>query len=74
VESELRADLEQTDAIDRLVGALANLGHAAAPSTIAAILLRNGVEPAPERSRKTSWKEFLTQTLRSHRGGGFLYH
>jgi hypothetical protein len=42
--------------------------------TIAAILLRNGVEPAPERSRKTSWKEFLTQTLRSHRGGGFLYH
>ena len=34
----------------RIQGALANLGHAAAPSTIAAILLRNGVEPAPERT------------------------
>ncbi|MGH9632720.1 MAG: hypothetical protein ACRD7E_30815 [Bryobacteraceae bacterium] len=24
-------------------------------------LKRNGIEPAPERSRKTNWKEFLTQ-------------
>ncbi|HKF48582.1 MAG TPA: integrase core domain-containing protein [Terracidiphilus sp.] len=45
----------------RLQGALANLGHTAAPSTIADILRRNGIEPAPERSCKTSWKEFLTQ-------------
>ncbi|HKD09619.1 MAG TPA: hypothetical protein VKB79_27180 [Bryobacteraceae bacterium] len=45
----------------RIQGALANLGHTAAASTIADILRRNGIEPAPERSRKPSWKEFLTQ-------------
>jgi putative transposase len=45
----------------RIQGALANLGHRAAPSTIADILRRNGIEPAPERSCKTSWKEFLAQ-------------
>lgn len=32
-----------------------------ARSTIAEILRRNGIEPAPERSRKTTWKEFLSQ-------------
>jgi hypothetical protein len=29
--------------------------------TIAEMLARHGIEPAPERERKTSWKEFLTQ-------------
>jgi transposase InsO family protein len=37
----------------------ANLGHECARSTIADILRRHGIEPAPERSRKASWKEFL---------------
>jgi len=32
-----------------------------ARSTIAAILERHGIEPAPERNRKTTWKEFLTR-------------
>jgi hypothetical protein len=73
VESELRADLEQTDAIDRLVGALANLGHAAAPSTIAAILLRNGVDPTGAEPQN-QWEGIPDTTLGSHRGGGFLYH
>ena len=45
----------------RLQGALANLGHQCARSTIAAILQRHGIEPAPERNRKTTWKEFLKQ-------------
>jgi len=45
----------------RIQGALANLGHALAYNTIANILKRNGIEPAPERSRKTSWKEFLSR-------------
>jgi transposase InsO family protein len=45
----------------RIVGALSNLGHELARGTVANILKRNGIEPAPERSRKTSWKEFLTQ-------------
>ena len=45
----------------RLQGALSNLGHELARSTIAEILERHGIEPAPERSRKTTWKEFLTR-------------
>jgi hypothetical protein len=32
-----------------------------ARSTIAQILQRRGIEPAPERTRKTTWKEFLTR-------------
>jgi transposase InsO family protein len=43
----------------RMPGALSNLGHELARSTIAEILERHGIEPAPERSRKTTWKEFL---------------
>ena len=45
----------------RIIGALSNLGHELARGTVANILKRNGIEPAPERSRKTTWKEFLTQ-------------
>jgi putative transposase len=43
----------------RIQGALSNLGHELARSTIAQILERHGIEPAPERIRKTTWKEFL---------------
>src|ERR1700758_3500181 len=45
----------------RIQGALSNLGHKLARSTIADILHLHGIEPAPERSRKTTWKEFLAQ-------------
>ncbi len=45
----------------RMQGALSNLGRELARSTIADILQRHGIEPAPERSRQTTWKEFLTQ-------------
>src|SRR2546426_4766452 len=45
----------------RIQGALANVGHAVARTTIADILKRHGIEPAPERSRKTTWKEFLAR-------------
>src|SRR3989441_8739011 len=45
----------------RIQGALANVGHVVARTTIADILKRHGIEPAPERSRKTTWKEFLTR-------------
>jgi putative transposase len=43
----------------RIQGALSNLGHELARSTIAEMLKGHGIEPAPERSRKTTWKEFL---------------
>lgn len=45
----------------RIQGALSNLGHEIGRSTIAEILARHGIEPAPERRRKTTWKEFLTR-------------
>ena len=45
----------------RIQGALSNLGHEIARSTIADILQRRGIEPAPERKRKTIWKEFLSR-------------
>ena len=43
----------------RIQGAPSNLGHELARSTIAQMLERHGIEPAPERIRKTTWKEFL---------------
>jgi transposase InsO family protein len=45
---------------DRLQGALANLGHQVAPNTARNILGRNGVDPAPERGKRTPWRTFLT--------------
>ena len=45
----------------RIQGALSNLGHKIARSTIAEMLARHGMEPAPERERKTTWKEFLSR-------------
>ena len=44
---------------DRIVGALANLGHTVSDQTVGNILKRNGIEPAPKRSQKTSWKQFI---------------
>src|SRR2546425_12852849 len=43
----------------RIQGASANLGHNVARTTIANILKRHGIEPAPDRNRKTTWKQFL---------------
>jgi putative transposase len=40
-------------------GALANLSHQVGRGTIANVLKRNGIEPAPERSKRTTWSTFL---------------
>jgi putative transposase len=40
-------------------GALANLRHKVGRGTIANVLKRNGIEPSPERSRRTPWSTFL---------------
>jgi transposase InsO family protein len=45
----------------RIQEALSNLGHEVGRGTIVEMLARHGIEPAPERERKTTWKEFLTQ-------------
>jgi len=44
---------------DRIQGALTNIGHIIAPNTVKNILKRHGIEPAPEREKRTSWKTFL---------------
>ena len=44
---------------DRIVGALANLGHEVSDQTVGNVLRRHGIPPAPERKRRTSWAEFI---------------
>ena len=43
----------------RIRGALDNLGHQVARGTIANVLKAHGREPAPERRKRTTWREFL---------------
>jgi transposase InsO family protein len=43
----------------RIQGALANLRHTVGRGTVANVLKRNGIEPAPERSQRTTWSTFL---------------
>jgi len=44
---------------ERIEGELGKLGHRVARTTVANILSENGLEPAPNRSKRTSWAEFL---------------
>src|SRR5215831_8915604 len=48
---------------DRIVGALANLGHRVCDQTVGNILRRHGISPAPERSKTTTWKEFIRRHM-----------
>ena len=48
---------------DRIVGALANLGHQISDQTVGNILRRHGVAPAPKRSQTTTWKEFIRRHM-----------
>ena len=43
----------------RIRGALSNLGHESARTTVKRILHDHGIDPAPERSRRMPWKTFL---------------
>jgi len=44
---------------DRIVGALANLHLQISDSTVDSIRKRNGILPAPQRVRQTTWSQFL---------------
>src|SRR5499427_1439801 len=48
---------------DRIVGALANLGHPVSDQTIGNILRRHGIGPVPERSQTTTWKDFIRRHM-----------
>lgn len=44
---------------DRIVGAMANLGHKVSDQTIGNILKRHDIPPAPKRKHTRSWKDFI---------------
>ena len=56
----------------RLQGALSNVGHRVARSTVANILKREGIDPAPLRGRRTPWAVFLKAHWRSLVAADFL--
>ena len=69
----------------RIEGALTNLTHKVGRGTIANVLRRNGIEPAPERRRRTQWSTFLKAhwkvlaasdffTVEVWTGGGLVTH
>jgi putative transposase len=47
----------------RLAGALGNLGHRMSHQTVANILKRHGLPPAPERGKGMGWREFIRSHL-----------
>ena len=48
---------------DRIQGALANVGYHISDRTVGNILKAHGIEPAPDRQRTGSWKNFLEGAL-----------
>jgi putative transposase len=54
------------------VAALRHLGHEIARNTVKRVLLDNGIEPAPERGRKVSWKTFIKSHLGEIAGADFF--
>jgi putative transposase len=43
----------------RIQGALHNVGHRVGRTTVSNILKTNGLDPAPERGKRTTWSQFL---------------
>ena len=43
----------------RIQGALKNIGHRVGRTTIANVLKRNGIDPAPDRGKHMTWSQFL---------------
>src|SRR5919106_3009480 len=48
---------------DRIVGALANLGHVVSDQTVGNVLRAHGIAPAPKRSQTTNWKDFISSHM-----------
>jgi transposase InsO family protein len=64
---------ENTDwGYDRIVGALANLGHDVCDQTVGNVLRRHGLSPAPERKRTASWPAFIRTHLALLAGSDFF--
>src|SRR6266487_6508273 len=57
---------------DRIVGALANLGHPVSDQTVGNILRRYGIQLAPKRSQNTTWKDFIARHMAVMAGVDFF--
>ena len=57
---------------DRIVGALANLGHCVSDQTVGNILERHGLGPAPKRSQTIRWKDFIASHMSVTAGMDFF--
>src|SRR5450830_101395 len=57
---------------DRIVGALANLGHEVSDQTVGNILRRHGLPPAPEHKHTTTWAAFIRAHLAVLAGTDFF--
>ena len=53
------ADENPTWGYTRIRGALSNVGYEVGRTTIKRILMEHGIEPAPERGKRTPWRTFL---------------
>jgi Homeodomain-like domain len=58
---------------DRIVGALANLGHQVSDQTVGNILRRYGTSPAPQRKNSVCWKDFIRTHLDVMAATDFLH-
>ena len=54
------------------MGTLANLGYDISDRTVGNILRRHNIAPAPERSRTTTWKEFIRSHMDVLAGADFF--
>jgi len=48
---------------DRIVGALANLGHKLSDQTVGNVLRRHRIPPAPKQTTNTTWKNFIASQM-----------
>ena len=57
---------------DRMVGALANLGHSVSDQTVGNVLKRHGISPAPQRKHTTRWRDFIRAHMEVLAGTDFF--
>jgi putative transposase len=69
----LRMARENADwGYDRIVGAVANLGHQVSDQTVGNILRRHRMAPAPKRGQTTTWKDFIAGHMNVLAGTDFF--
>ena len=57
---------------DRIVGAVANLGHEISDQSVGNILRRHGIAPSPKRKQSTTWSDFIRSHMEVLAGTDFF--